>query len=102
MRRYAAQLLIGTLLLLHMLPQTTTAQTNKPRARDLGVPFEGTTGPLNDITDVGGVLVGHTTLISGSGQLKVHVCGEYPLAEAAKAQAALEHRETIGKVLLVP
>jgi len=37
-----------------------------------------------------------------SGQLKVHVCGEYPLAEAAKAQAALEHRETIGKVLLVP
>jgi NADPH:quinone reductase len=38
----------------------------------------------------------------GSGQLKVHVFGEYPLAEAAKAQAALEHRETIGKVLLVP
>jgi NADPH2:quinone reductase len=38
----------------------------------------------------------------GSGQLKVHVCGEYPLAEAAKAQAALEHRATIGKVLLVP
>ena len=38
----------------------------------------------------------------GSGQLKVHIHGEYPLAEAAKAQAALEHRETIGKVLLVP
>jgi NADPH2:quinone reductase len=38
----------------------------------------------------------------GSGQLKVHIYGEYPLAEAAKAQAALEHRETIGKVLLVP
>ncbi len=37
-----------------------------------------------------------------SGQLKVHVCGEYPLSEAAKAQTALEHRETIGKVLLVP
>jgi NADPH:quinone reductase len=37
-----------------------------------------------------------------SGRLKVHVCGEYPLAEAAKAQAALEHRETIGKVLLIP
>jgi NADPH2:quinone reductase len=36
------------------------------------------------------------------GQLKVHVFGEYPLAEAAKAQAALEHRETIGKVLLIP
>ena len=38
----------------------------------------------------------------GSGRLKVHIYGEYPLAEAAKAQAALEHRETIGKVLLVP
>ncbi len=37
-----------------------------------------------------------------SGQLKVHVFGEYPLAEAAQAQAALEHRETIGKVLLIP
>jgi NADPH:quinone reductase len=38
----------------------------------------------------------------GSGQLRVHICSEYPLAEAAKAQAALEQRETIGKVLLVP
>ena len=37
-----------------------------------------------------------------SGQLKVHICSEYPLAEAAKAQAALEHRETMGKVLLIP
>jgi NADPH2:quinone reductase len=37
-----------------------------------------------------------------SGQLKVHICSEYPLAEAARAQAALEQRETIGKVLLIP
>jgi NADPH2:quinone reductase len=37
-----------------------------------------------------------------SGQLKLNVFGEFPLADAAKAQAALEHRETIGKVLLVP
>jgi NADPH2:quinone reductase len=37
-----------------------------------------------------------------TGQLQVHICAEYPLAEAAQAQAALEHRETIGKVLLVP
>jgi D-aminopeptidase len=42
------------------------AQT-KPRARDLGVPFDGTPGPLNAITDVKGVEVGHTTLISGEG-----------------------------------
>jgi D-aminopeptidase len=38
-----------------------------PRARDLGVPFAGTPGPLNAITDVPGVEVGHTTLISGEG-----------------------------------
>jgi hypothetical protein len=39
----------------------------KTRARDLGVPFDGTPGPLNAITDVPGVTVGHTTLISGEG-----------------------------------
>jgi L-aminopeptidase/D-esterase-like protein len=45
----------------------------KPRARDLGVPFDGTAGPLNAITDVKGVEVGHTTLISGEGALKVGI-----------------------------
>jgi L-aminopeptidase/D-esterase-like protein len=49
-----------------------TAQT-KPRARDLGVPFDGTPGLLNAITDVKGVEVGHTTLISGAGPLKVGI-----------------------------
>jgi D-aminopeptidase len=44
-----------------------------PRARDLGVPFDGTPGQFNAITDVAGVAVGHTTLISGSGPLKVGV-----------------------------
>jgi L-aminopeptidase/D-esterase-like protein len=43
----------------------------KPRARDLGVPFDGTPSPLNAITDVTGVTVGHTTLISGEGKLVV-------------------------------
>lgn len=43
----------------------------KPRARDLGIPFDGTTGALNAITDVSGVTVGHTTLISGEGKLQV-------------------------------
>jgi L-aminopeptidase/D-esterase-like protein len=43
----------------------------KPRARDLGVPFDGTPGPLNAITDVSGVTVGHTTLVSGEGKLQV-------------------------------
>jgi D-aminopeptidase len=43
----------------------------RPRARDLGVPFDGTPGPLNAITDVAGVEVGMTTIISGEGALKV-------------------------------
>ena len=46
------------------------AQT-KPRARDLGVPFDGRPGAYNAITDVKGVEVGHTTLISGEGKLEV-------------------------------
>lgn len=45
------------------------AQT-KQRARDLGVPFDGTPGANNAITDVKGVEVGHTTLISGEGKLE--------------------------------
>ena len=52
---------------------TTAAAQTEARARDLGVPFDGTPGPLNAITDVKGVEVGHTTLISGSGPLKVGV-----------------------------
>jgi L-aminopeptidase/D-esterase-like protein len=44
---------------------------NKPRARDLGIPFEGTPGPWNAITDVKGVEVGHLTLIEGEGKLVV-------------------------------
>ena len=43
----------------------------KPRARELGVPFEGTPGPLNAITDVAGVEVGHRTIIRGEGPLVV-------------------------------
>ena len=43
------------------------------RARELGVPFDGAPGPLDAITDVRGVEVGDTTLISGEGPLKVGV-----------------------------
>jgi len=50
---------------------TQTSAKPRPRARDLGVPFDGTPGPLNAITDVAGVTVGHTTLISGEGKLQV-------------------------------
>jgi D-aminopeptidase len=42
-----------------------------PRARDVGIPFDGEPGPLNAITDVAGVEVGHTTIIRGDGKLVV-------------------------------
>ncbi|HJQ68713.1 MAG TPA: P1 family peptidase [Blastocatellia bacterium] len=58
------------LVIMAILSQTASGQ-NRPRARDLGVPFDGLAGPLNAITDVKGVEVGHTTLISGEGALKV-------------------------------
>jgi D-aminopeptidase len=45
------------------------AQQAPERARDLGVPLEGTPGPLDAITDVRGVTVGHTTIIRGAGRL---------------------------------
>jgi L-aminopeptidase/D-esterase-like protein len=43
----------------------------KPRARALGVPFEGAPGALNAITDVNGVEVGHSTIITGEGKLVI-------------------------------
>jgi D-aminopeptidase len=43
---------------------------SEPRGRDLGVLFQGTPGPLNAITDVTGIEVGHGTLISGEGKLE--------------------------------
>jgi len=59
-------ILFGLVLTAGQLP----AQA-RPRARDLGVPFDGTPGPLNTITDVSGVTVGHTTIIAGQGKLVV-------------------------------
>lgn len=53
--------------------QAMQTRQTKPRARELGVPFDGTPGPFNAITDVKGVEVGHTTLISGEGKLEVGV-----------------------------
>ncbi len=67
------------LLMLILASASGIGQENDPRpvrARDLGVPFDGATGPLNAITDVAGVEVGATTLIRGEGALKV---GEGPV-----------------------
>jgi len=52
-------------------PVKQPAEVQVVRARDLGIPFEGTPGKLNSITDVHGVEVGYTTLISGEGKLEV-------------------------------
>jgi len=53
------------------LPPRSTSVQKVVRARDLGVPFDGTPGPLNAITDVAGVEIGYTTIIRGEGKLVV-------------------------------
>ncbi len=71
--------LLTGLVLAALLAATSAA---RPRARDLGVPFDGTPGPLNAITDVKGVTVGHSTIIRGDGPLKV---GEGPVRTGVTA-----------------
>jgi L-aminopeptidase/D-esterase-like protein len=50
----------------------------KPRARDLGLPFPGTTGPFNAITDVPGVRVGFTTLSEPARSIRTGVTAILP------------------------
>src|SRR3989442_3091408 len=69
------------LLALVLITGQLTAQS-RPRARDLGVPFDGTPGPLNAITDVAGVTVGHSTIIKGQGTL---VVGQGPVQTGVPA-----------------
>src|SRR6476469_10648232 len=63
--------LLLTPVLLAREPQTSPPPTQQVRARALGIPFDGTPGDLNAITDVAGVKVGYTTLISGEGKMEV-------------------------------
>jgi L-aminopeptidase/D-esterase-like protein len=58
-------------ILSFLLISTSLLAQPKPRARDLGIPLDGSPGPWNAITDVGGIEVGHTTLIEGEGRLRV-------------------------------
>jgi D-aminopeptidase len=73
-------------LLLGLIPASIdfaqTGALSPGRARGLGVPFDGTPGKLNAITDVSGVEVGATTLIRGEGKLKV---GEGPVRTGVTA-----------------
>jgi D-aminopeptidase len=74
MRRNSRILILlfaSVLFTVALCAQDKVQEKAKPRARDLGVPFDGTPGPLNAITDVAGVTVGHTTLISGEGKLQI-------------------------------
>ncbi|WP_276391778.1 P1 family peptidase [Eudoraea chungangensis] len=59
-----------------------TTYGQKPRARDLGIPFVGTTGEFNAITDVKGVEVGYSTIISGKGE---NVVGKGPIRTGVTA-----------------
>ncbi|HEX8734662.1 MAG TPA: P1 family peptidase [Pyrinomonadaceae bacterium] len=65
MKKALSVFLVFSFLVLNAQTQT------KPRARDLGVPFDGATGQFNAITDVKGVEVGYVTLISGEGKKAV-------------------------------
>jgi hypothetical protein len=58
------------LLISYSMMSQSITQPTRPRARDLGIPFDGTPGPHNAITDVRGVEVGMTTIIRGEGALK--------------------------------
>jgi len=66
---YVWPILFWSILIWSLSPALACAQS-KPRARDLGVPFDGVPGKLDAITDVKGVEVGHTTLISGDAASK--------------------------------
>lgn len=61
----------GMAALAIVLVGSVAVEAQKPRVRDLGLPIGGTSGPLDAITDVAGVEVGHATLVSGSGPLVV-------------------------------
>jgi D-aminopeptidase len=80
------------LLLLAAIPAfSQSAGSPAVRARDLGVPFDGSPGQFNAITDVPGVEVGSTTLIRGEGPLKV---GEGPVRTGVTVIAPRGPRST--------
>ncbi|HMI90224.1 MAG TPA: P1 family peptidase [Polyangiales bacterium] len=67
MHRRSAMALHVTASLLALALLASAAGASEPRARDLGIPFDGTPGPLNAISDVAGLTVGYSTLIQGRG-----------------------------------
>jgi L-aminopeptidase/D-esterase-like protein len=72
----------GILMVIAILLICLQSYGQKPRARDLGIPFVGTTGEFNAITDVEGVEVGYSTIISGYGE---NIIGEGPIRTGVTA-----------------
>ena len=71
------------LALIILVVTTTSATTqSRHRGRELGIPFPGQPGPLNAITDVAGIAVGHVTLIEGEGKI---VPGKGPIRTGVTA-----------------
>ena len=73
---------IAALVLLSLTISIAAEAQTRPRARELGVPFEGSPGTLNAITDVANLTVGHVTIIEGEGRL---VVGEGPIRTGVTA-----------------
>jgi len=71
---------IAAIILIIFIQSSISAQ--KPRARDIGIPFDGVTGKYNAITDVKGVEVGYSTIISASGK---NVLGKGPVRTGVTA-----------------
>ena len=85
---------LGLLLLTFGLAHTGLVHAgDTPRARDLGIPFDGSPGPHNAITDVAGVEVGYSTLIRGDGEL---VIGEGPVRTGVTAIHPRGRADTAG------
>ena len=58
---------LSALMVIILLSPSAYAESAHERARDLGIPFVGEPGPLNAITDVAGVEVGHIHVVRGGG-----------------------------------
>ena len=72
----------SNILLFLLILYTSLLFAQKPRGRDLGLPFKGETGRYNAITDVKGVEVGHATIISGRGD---NIAGRGPVRTGVTA-----------------
>ena len=82
MNKLAIRLRLVVAFLLVTVAALSAGAQSRPRGRDLGIPFPGQTGPLNAITDVPGIAVGHVTLIEGEGKL---VPGKGPIRTGVTA-----------------